>query len=29
VYQIGFSRSGGTGQKDAYFDDLTVTDLAP
>jgi len=29
VYQIGFSRSGGKGQKDVYFDDLTVTDLTP
>jgi hypothetical protein len=28
VYQTGFSRSGGSGQRDVYFDHLTVTDLA-
>jgi hypothetical protein len=29
VYQTGFSRSGGSSQRDIYFDHLTVTDLVP
>jgi hypothetical protein len=29
VYQTGFSRSGGSSQRDIYFDHLTVTDLIP
>jgi len=27
VYQTGFSRSGGSSQRDVYLDDLTITDL--
>lgn len=29
VYQTGFSRSGGSSQRDIYFDHLTVTELVP